>query len=72
MEHQAHGGRDVTCDDDRSQGRCGHMPQVMAALRNTTLGLLRCAGSTNIAAAGRRLAAQPLQALALIGMALEN
>ena len=45
---------------------------VLAALRNTVIGLLRCAGSTNMAAACRRLAAQPLQALALIGIALEN
>jgi hypothetical protein len=52
--------------------RCGNIPQVMAALRNTTIGLLRCAGHSNIAAACRRLAAQPLQALALIGIALEN
>jgi hypothetical protein len=44
----------------------------MAALRNTAIGLLRYAGYANIAAAGRRLAAQPLQALALIGIALEN
>jgi hypothetical protein len=64
--------RDGTFDEDRSQVRCGHMPQVMAALRNTAMGLLRGAGHANIAAAGRRLAAQPLQALALIGIALEN
>jgi len=38
----------------------------MAALRNTTLGLLRAAGATNIAAAGRHYAAQPRAALALI------
>jgi hypothetical protein len=57
---------------DRSQGRCGNIPQVMAALRNTVMGLHRCAGSSNIAAACRRLADQPLQALALIGIELEN
>jgi hypothetical protein len=44
----------------------------MAALRNTAIGLLRWAGYTNIAAACRRLAAQPIQALALIGIELEN
>jgi len=44
----------------------------MAALRNTAIGLLRWAGSTNIAAACRQLAAQPARALALVGMALEN
>jgi predicted transposase YbfD/YdcC len=72
IENQSHWVRDVTFDEDRSQVRCGNIPQVMAALRNTTIGLLRWAGHTNIAAACRRLAAQPLQALALIGIALEN
>jgi hypothetical protein len=62
----------VTFDEDRSQVRCGNIPHVMAALRNTAIGLLRCAGHANIAAACRRLAAQPLQALALIGIELEN
>ena len=31
IENQAHWGRDVTFDEDRSQVRCGNMPQVMAA-----------------------------------------
>lgn len=44
----------------------------MAALRNTAIGLLRWAGHTHIAAACRRLAAQPAQALALSGIAFEN
>jgi hypothetical protein len=67
IENQSHWVRDVTFDEDRSQVRCGNIPQVVAALRNTAIGLLRCAGYANIAAAGRRLAAQPLQALALSG-----
>jgi len=72
MENKSHWVRDVTFDEDRSQVRCGNIPQVMAALRNTTIGLLRWAGHTNIAAACRRLAAQPVQALALIGIEMEN
>ena len=72
IENQLHWVRDVTFDEDRSQVRCGNIPQVLAALRNTAIGLLRWAGHTNIAAACRRLAAQPLQALALIGIELEN
>jgi predicted transposase YbfD/YdcC len=72
IENQSHWVRDVTFDEDRSQVRCGNIPQVMAALRNTTVGLLRWAGHTNIAAACRRLAAQPVQALALIGIEMEN
>ena len=58
-------------DFDHRVGHCGVL-HVTAALRNTTIGLLRWAGYTNIAAACRRLAAQPVQALALIGIALEN
>jgi len=52
--------------------RCGNILQVMAALRNTVIGLMRRAGYTNIAAACRRFAAQPALALALIGIELEN
>ena len=72
IENKSHWVRDVTFDEDRSQVRCGNIPQVMAALRNTTIGLLRLAGHTNIAAACRRLAAQPAQALGLIGIEYEN
>jgi len=39
----------------------------MAAFRNLTIGLLRAAGESNLAAACRRLAAQPWKALTLIG-----
>jgi predicted transposase YbfD/YdcC len=37
-ENHSHGVREVPCDEDRSQGRCGNIPQVMAALRNTGIG----------------------------------
>ena len=70
--HTSHGVRDVPCDADRSQGRCGTMPHVIAAFRTPVMGLRRGAGPPNLAAACRRLAAQPLQALARIGIALEN
>ena len=72
IENKSHGVRDVTFDEDRSQVRCGNIPHVMAALRNTAIGVLRWAGHTNIAAACRQLAAQPARALALIGIVLEN
>ena len=72
IENQSHWVRDVTFDEDRSQVRCGSIPQVMAALRNTVVGLMRWAGYTNRAAACRRCAAQPQVALHLIGIALEN
>ena len=68
IENKSHWVRDVTFDEDRSQVREGNIPQVMAALRNTVIGLMRKAGESNIAAACRRFAAQPRAALALIGI----
>ena len=70
IENQSHWVRDVTFDEDRSQVRKGSLPQVMAALRNTAIGVLRWSGESNIAAACRRLAAQPWAALALLGINL--
>jgi predicted transposase YbfD/YdcC len=72
IENKVHWVRDVTFDEDRSQVRSGSLPQVMAAFRNTALGLIRQAGETNIAAACRRFAAQPWSALALIGIRPDN
>lgn len=72
IEKQVHGVRAVTFAEDRSQVRCGSMPQVMAAFPNTALGLWPWAGETNIAAACRRFAAQPWLALALIGITPDN
>jgi predicted transposase YbfD/YdcC len=72
IENKSHWVRDVTYDEDRSQVRKGHIAQVMAALRNTGIGLLRVAGYDNIAQACRQMAAQPHRALALIGVDMEN
>jgi len=72
IENQSHWVRDVTFDEDRSQVRCGNISQMMAALRNTVMSLMRWTGDTNIAAACRRFAAQPWAVLALIGIVLEN
>ena len=72
IENKVHGVRDVTFDEDRSQVRCGSIPQVMAAFRNTAIGLMRWAGETNIAAVCRRFAAQPWSALARLGIRPDN
>lgn len=72
IENKVHWVRDVTFDEDRSQVRCGSIPQIMAAFRNTAIGLMHWAGETNIAAACRRFAAQPWSALALIGIRPDN
>jgi predicted transposase YbfD/YdcC len=68
IENKSHWVRDVTFGEDHSQVRVGNIAQAMAALRNTAIGLMRVAGESNIAKACRRFAAQPWQALALIGI----
>jgi len=72
IDNKSHGVRDVTLDEGRSQGRCDNIPQMMAALRNTVIGLMSGAGSTNIVAACRRFAGQPALALALLSIDLES
>lgn len=68
IENKLHYVRDVTLREDLSQVRSGHIPQVMAALRNAVISLMRSLGASNIAAACRRYAAQPAQALAAVGL----
>lgn len=60
IENRLHWVRDVTLDEDRCQ--------VLAALRNLTISLLRLGGKSNIAAALRRHAARPQEAFALLGI----
>jgi predicted transposase YbfD/YdcC len=72
IENGLHWVRDVDFGEDYSTIRKGHAPQVMAALRNTVIGLLRRAGVTNIAATLRRNAAHPQEALLLLGINLEE
>jgi predicted transposase YbfD/YdcC len=72
IENQSHWVRDVTYDEDRSQARNGSVPQVMAALRNTAIGLIRRAGHVNVAAACRYYAARPWEAVALLRFPAEN
>ena len=66
IENLSHRTRDVLMGEDASQARCGNIPQVMAALRNTVLTLLRTAGYTQIAEAFRFFAAHPTAALSII------
>jgi hypothetical protein len=66
IENRLHWVRDVTLGEDQSQVRSGAAPQVMAALRNLQLTLLRRTGVPNIAAALRTYAARPTHALRLV------
>ena len=68
IENKSHYVRDVTFDEDRSQVRVGSLPQVLAALRNACISLLRLRGHNNVAAACRHCAAQPQAALDLLGI----
>jgi predicted transposase YbfD/YdcC len=68
IENKSHWVRDVTFSEDKSQVRCGNIPQVMAAIRNMAIGLMRWLGYTNIASACRYFAAQPWDALEAIGI----
>jgi predicted transposase YbfD/YdcC len=70
IENRLHYVRDVTLGEDASQVRTGAAPQVMAALRNTIIALLRRAGQTNIAAGLRAVGWQPGLALAILGITL--
>lgn len=72
IENKLHWVRDVTFDEDRSQVRTERIPQVMAALRNVAISLLRLCGAENIAAATRRYAARPALALAAVGLNLRE
>jgi predicted transposase YbfD/YdcC len=68
IENGLHWVRDVTFDEDRSQVRTGAAPQVLAALRNTAIGLLRLAGATAIRPVQRYLADSKDIAMRLLGV----
>ncbi len=68
IENRLHWVRDVTMGEDACRVRSGSAPQVLAALRNTTIALVRGAGWTNVAEALRYYAWRPGAALALLGL----
>ena len=68
IENRSYWVRDVTFGEDHSQVRCGNIPQVMAALRNLVIGLMRWLGYTKMATACRYFAAQPWDALEAVGI----
>ena len=66
VENEVHHVRDVSLGEDDSRVRTGSSPEVLAALRNTALHLLAGVKATSRAAAMRRFAAHPDEALHLI------
>jgi len=66
IESKSHWVRDTVLEEDASPVRCGAIPQVMAALRNTVLSVLRFAGYNTISDAIRYFASRPKLAVNLI------
>lgn len=72
IENGLHYRRDVTCGEDACTVRMGAAPAMLAAVRNTVLGLveplLRQERFPNLPAAQRRFAMHPTEVLALLGI----
>ena len=68
IENRLHWVRDVTLHEDASHVRSGQAPQTMAALRNTTVGLIRLLGFNGIAPTLRHFAAHPAKAVAVLAL----
>ena len=66
IENKSHWIRDTQLGEDASPVRCGAIPQVMAALRNAAIAVLRFAGVTSIADKIKYYASKPLLAVNLI------
>jgi predicted transposase YbfD/YdcC len=73
IENRLHYVRDVTFREDQSRVRTGAAPEVLAAVRNVVIALLRYTNHANLAAALRELAWRPAPSvLAYLGLALHN
>jgi Transposase DDE domain len=68
IENRSHYVRDVTFGEDASRIRKGSGPEVMAAVRNATIGFLRSIGATNIAESLRRNAYQVEKLFTILGI----
>ena len=68
IENRLHWVRDVVFDEDRHQLRTANGPQIMAALRNLAISLIRLAHgpAASIAATTRAMAPRPRRAIDLI------
>ena len=72
IENRLHWVRDVVFGEDRSQVRTGSAPQLLAALRNLVIGMLRLGGVKNISAALHHYGWKPWDTLTLIGLPRNN
>lgn len=72
IENKLHWVRDVVLGEDKSTIHLGSGPQVMAAIRNTALTILRKAGHCQISSQLRRNSRNSLRALALLGISFSS
>jgi predicted transposase YbfD/YdcC len=70
IENRLHYVKDVTMGEDRSTVHLDNGPKIMAALRNTTVSLLRRAGFSTIAARMRYHSGHPEAALQVLSLSL--
>lgn len=68
IENRLHYVRDVTFGEDASRIRTASAPQILAAIRNAAITLLRSWQHTNLAAALRENAYQPARLLTKLGI----
>jgi predicted transposase YbfD/YdcC len=72
IENRVHYVRDVTMREDQNQMWSGNAPQVLAAMRNGIVSLLRVSGWTSIAEALRHYSSAVSNALRLINSPLHS
>lgn len=72
IENRSHWVRDVTFREDAGRVRTVPIPQVLAALRNTLIGLLHACGYRRILPTLQDFQANPWEALALLGLHRDN
>jgi predicted transposase YbfD/YdcC len=68
IENRVHYVRDVTLGEDACRIRKAAAPQILAALRNAVVSMLRLEGNTNIAAALRQCTWKTQPRLAMLGI----
>jgi predicted transposase YbfD/YdcC len=66
IENRLHWVRDMSLGEDACRVRTGAAPQILAAVRNAVLRLMRASGRSAIAAGLRRHASKPHEALHLV------
>lgn len=72
VENALHYVKDVTLGEDRSQTHVGNGADVLAIVRNIAISLIRRDGHRDIAAQLRRYSGCPLEALALLGIRVDQ